>query len=143
MPAEISDAQALVLRLLEMTSVNNLNGSAVAQSLLVHRGLWRSAYFTSIGIKGNDDSGKSLVSDARHDLISLRDLPQGHLHLDTLLVLPVPGKQLELYELALLWNANLVEWVGLSEAARVMGGKRSVLDFSSDPERVLLYVWWD
>jgi hypothetical protein len=141
--ANISDAQDFIFRLLETLSVNNLNGSAVVRSLLDHRDIWRSVYLTSISIEKNEEDGKWLLGNARHDLISLRDLPQGHLHLDTLLVLPVPGRQTELFTLASQWNADLLEWIGISEAGRVMGGKRSVLDFSSDPERVLLYAWWD
>ena len=143
MPAQISDAQTLILRMLETISVNNFEGPVVAQSLRDLRGLWRSVYLTSIGIEKNKLDGKWGFGNARSDLISLRDLPQGHLHLDTLLLLPEPGKQAELHKLASQWNADLVEWIGLSETARMIGGKRSVLDYASDPERVLLYVWWD
>jgi len=141
-PALLSEAQELVLQILERTSVNNLDGPRVVAALRANSHLWRSAYFTSIGIEQAADQ-TWVFNAARHDLISLRDLPQDFLQFDTLLLLPVPGAQDELASLATNWSADIIQWVALPEAGRVMGGRRSVMEFSSSPRKVILYVWWD
>jgi hypothetical protein len=42
-----------------------------------------------------------------------------------------------------VWGADIAQWIDIAEAGRVMGGKRSVMEYSSDPSRVILYLWWD
>ncbi|KAB2923452.1 MAG: hypothetical protein F9K30_10880 [Dechloromonas sp.] len=138
----LSEAQELVLRLMERTSVNNLSGPKIVSELRTNTSLWRSAYFTSIGIEHTAD-GAWQFNAARQDLISLRDLPKDFLQLDTLLLLPVPGAQDDLAALASGWGADIIQWVALPEAGRVMGGRRSVMEYSSCPDKVILYVWWD
>lgn len=141
-PAQFSEAQELILRLLERTSVNNLSGPKVVSALRANTSLWRSAYFTSIGIEQTSDGAWNFNA-ARQDLISLRDLPTDFLQLDTLLLLPAPGAQDSLAALASGWGADIIQWVALPEAGRVMGGRRSVMEYSSCPDKVILYVWWD
>ncbi len=138
----ISEAQRIVFSLLERESFNSLSGADVAAQLKAKTDLWRSVYFTSTGIE-QDSSGSWVFNGARQDLIALRDLAKDFLHFDTLIVLPVPGAQEALETMASGWGADIVQWVGIAEAGRVMGGKRSVLEYASDPERVLLYAWWD
>jgi len=138
----ISESQELVFRLLEHSNFNNLAGARVAEELRVNESLWRSAYFTSIGIAKNSLDEWVFNAD-RKDLMSLRDLQKGFLHLDTLLLLPNPNAQDQLTATTRAWKADIVQWIGIDEAARVMGGKRSVLEYATDPNRVLLYIWWD
>lgn len=138
----LSEAQELVLRLMERTSVNNLSGPKIVSELRTNASLWRSAYFTSIGIEQTAD-GAWQFNAARQDLISLRDLPKDFLQLDTLLLLPMPGAQNDLAALASGWDADIIQWIALPEAGRVMGGRRSVMEYSSCPDKVILYVWWD
>ena len=142
MKPQNSVAQATILQLLQQTNVNNLAGERISRDLRNHEALWRSAYFTSASIERNDQ-GKWVFGRARHDFISLRDLPAGSLHLDTLLLLPVVGEQDALMRLASTWGADIAQWIDIVEAGRVMGGKRSVMEYSSDPSRVILYLWWD
>jgi hypothetical protein len=143
MKSRKSDAQEAMLQLLEQTNVNNLAGERISRDLRNHEALWRSAYFTSASIERNDQ-GKWVFGRARRDFISLRDLPTGGpLHWDTLLLLAVVGEQDALMRLASTWGADIAQWIDIAEAGRVMGGKRSVLEYSSDPSRVILYLWWD
>ena len=142
MKPQNSVAQATILQLIEQTNFNNLAGERISRDLRNHEALWRSAYLTSASIERNDQ-GKWAFGRARHDFISLRDLPAGSLHLDTLLLLPVVGEQDALMRLASTWGADIAEWIDIAEAGRVMGGKRSVMEYSSDPSRVILYLWWD
>ena len=143
MKPQDSVAQATILQLLEQTNVNNLAGERISRDLRNHGTLWRSAYFTSASIEPNEQ-GRWVFGRARHDFISLRDLPTGGpLHWDTLLLLAVVGEQDALMRLASTWRADIAQWIDIAEAGRVMGGKRSVLEYSSDPSRVILYLWWD
>ena len=141
-PAQLSKAQELILGLLEFTTANNLIGPKVAAALRANTSLWRSAYFTSIGIEQTSD-GAWIFNATRHDLINLRDLQTDSLQLDSLLIVPAPGAQNELAALASGWGADIVQWVGTSEAGRVMGGRRALMDYSSCADKVILYVWWD
>jgi hypothetical protein len=141
-PTQLSEAQELVLRLLERTSANNLSGPKVVAALRTNISLWRSAYFTSIGIE-QGPNGAWIFNAARQDLVSLRDLPTDVLQLDTLLLLPVPGAQDDLLALVSGWGADIIQWIALPEAGRVVGGRRSVMEYSSCPDKVILYVWWD
>jgi hypothetical protein len=143
MKLQNSVAQATILQLLEQTNVNNLAGGRISRDLRDHEALWRSAYFTSASIEWNDQ-GKWVFGGARHDFISLRDLPTGGpLHWDTLLLLAAVGEQNALMRLASTRGADIAQWIDIAEAGRVMGGKRSVMEYSSDPSRVILYLWRD
>jgi hypothetical protein len=142
MKPQNSVAQETILHLLEQTNVNNLAGERISKDLRNYEALWRSAYFTSASIERNDQ-GKWVFGRARQDFISLRDLPTGPLHWDTLLLLPVVGEQDALMRLASTWGADIAQWIDIAEAGRVMGGKRSVMEYSSDPSRVILFLWWD
>ena len=137
-----SQAQEIMFTLLELGSFNNLSGSQVANALRSNPRLWRSVYFTSAGIELNE-SGEWIFNKSRNDLISLRDLPQGVLQLDTLLILPQPEAQSAIESIAMDWKPDLLKWIGFNEAGRVMGGKRSIMEYASNPSQVLLYLWWD
>jgi hypothetical protein len=142
MKSRISDAQEAILQLLERANFNNLAGERISKDLRNHASLWRSVYFTSASIEQNRQ-GQWVFGRARQDFINLRDLPAGTLHFDTLLLLPVVGEQEALMRLASTWSSDIVQWIDVTEAGRVMGGKRSVREYLSDPSRVILYLWWD
>ena len=137
-----SKAQETILDLLADTNFNNLNGLDISIDLRQHPSLWRSAYFTSASIERSPDE-TWVFAQYRSDFISLRDLPAGYLHLDTLLLLPTVGGQDALMNLTSIWGADVVEWIGTEEAGHVMGDSESVKDYSADPDRVILFLWWD
>jgi hypothetical protein len=139
---QISEPQKIIFSLLERERFNNFSGNQVSNALTDNSELWRSVYFTSIGIQQNE-SGSWVFGTSRNDLISLRDLPNGFMQLDTLLILSSPGAQSELEAIASKWNADICVWVGAEESGRVMGGKRSVREYSENPNQVILYLWWD
>jgi hypothetical protein len=123
-----SDAQHVFLKMLEMTSFNNLDGSRVAQDLRDNRELWRSFVFTRQGPLA---------------LLVLRDLPQNAIAYDTLFVLAAPSHQEQLQHLAERWDADEVTWIGVEEGRRMLGGRRALEELEADPERAVLRVWWD
>jgi hypothetical protein len=124
----ITEAQGLFLRMLEITSFNNLAGHRVAGDLRGHADLWRSFVFTREGPLAR---------------LVLRDLPDDVLAFDTILILAAPSRQDELQRLAERWEADEVTWTGIEEARRMLGGRRAVEGFDPDPQRVILRVWWD
>ena len=124
----VSEAQQLFVRMLELTSVNNLDGPRVASDLLANQHLWRSFVFTREGALA---------------VLALRDLPDNCLNYDTLFILATPTRQVELQALVEKWQPDELDWIGLDEARRKLGGRRSIQGFEEDTARVLLRVWWD
>jgi hypothetical protein len=137
----ITDAQDLFLRSIGACGQRNaLDGPAVEASLRSNTGLWRSAFFTR---EASSRSGEQSLASVIN-LVVLRDLAGNVVNLDTLFLLAEPGRQDELEALASGWNADEIDWVDQQEAFRAMG-EAAVRnrDYTADPERVLLRVWWD
>jgi hypothetical protein len=128
MTMAMSEAQSLVLRMIELTAFNNLNGARVAEALRANQGLWHSCLFTRVGPLA---------------FIGLRGLPENSLGFDTLAVLAVPGQQSRLQEVAAQWGPDELDWIGADEARRMLGGRHAVEAFGEDPDRVIMRVWWD
>jgi hypothetical protein len=124
----VSEAQELFLRMLEMTSFNNLEGQRVARDLRSHCELWRACVFTRQGALA---------------LLVLRDLPEDIIAYDTLFILAAPSHQDQLQRVVEGWEADEVSWIGFDEARRMLGGRRAVEGLEGDPERTILRVWWD
>ena len=57
-----TEAQGLYLRMLELTSVNNLDGPRVARDLRDNAGIWRSVLFVRVGMDSRK-RGKFSVAD--------------------------------------------------------------------------------
>jgi hypothetical protein len=70
---QMSEPQKIILSLIEREGFNNFAGSKVSKELKDCYELWRSVYFTSIGIQEND-SGGWVFGTSRNDLMSLREL---------------------------------------------------------------------
>ncbi|RPI74687.1 MAG: hypothetical protein EHM45_17805 [Desulfobacteraceae bacterium] len=137
---DITDAQDLFLRIIGASGEwNAFQGPVVEAALRANTDLWRSALFTR---EASPIFGDELRS--RVDLLTLRDLPQNHVSLDTLFLLAEPGRQSELEVLASQWGADEVDWVNQKEAFKAMGvaGVRNK-DYIATPEQVILRVWWD
>jgi hypothetical protein len=127
-PMLISPSQELFLKMLEMTSFNNFDGPRIAQGLRDNRELWRSFVFTNHGPLA---------------LLILRDLPDDAIAYDTLFLLASPSRQDQLHQLVSQWDPDELSWTGAEEARRMLGGRRAVAEFETDPERVILRAWWD
>lgn len=114
--------QEVCLQMIRDASFNNFDGPAVADSLIANRGLWSAAIMTRLD-----------------DLIVLRDLSDGW-NIDTLFVLPVPGKEAELVALAQKWNADEVDWIGGDKACALLGSWSA--EKKVNPQQILR-VWFD
>lgn len=80
MEGKKNEAQALQEARLRLGSFNNMDGDKVANALNKHRDLWDSYVFGNYGGIGGRYGPSGM-------LIELRDLPEGHLNADTLLIL--------------------------------------------------------
>jgi hypothetical protein len=70
----------------------------------------------------------------------LRDIEDDYWNVDTLCLLPKPGKEDELMILALGWDADEVFWIPGSAAGSYLGQHSRELDINP---KALLRVWWD
>ncbi len=110
--------QEIQLDLIERASFNQFDGAQVKQDLLANRHLWKGV------IMGRFDN---------YLLIPLRDIADNYWNVDTLMILPKPGKEDELQELAAAWCADDVELMEGESISRMYGGIESKV----------LRVWWD
>jgi hypothetical protein len=115
--------QDLQLEIIRRTSFNELDGEKVHAELLAHRDLWKSA-----------------LIDRLNSLTKLRDLHLDIWNADTLFILPVEGKEDELFKLAKKWNADEVNWIGREEACDLL---QHWNDDSTSNSKVILRLWWD
>lgn len=113
--------QELQFELMREASFNSFDGDHVTASLKDNPTLWRAAVMTRLD-----------------DLIYLRDIPDGHWNIDTLYILPAPGKEDQLRKLANDWGADEVDWIGAKEGSKLLGSS-----VPRNSERVILQVWWD
>ena len=110
--------QDIQLELIERASFNAFDGRQVKQDLLENKELWQGA------IMGRFENSL---------LIPLRDIAQDYWNVDTLMILPQPGKENELLELAAGWSADDVDLMEGKEVAMMYGGV----------ENKVLRIWWD
>jgi hypothetical protein len=139
----ITSAQQIYLGLIEASGQwNSFDGGRIAIDLKANIQLWRSAVLTRLPslLEGTP------ATELRHrvNLVVLRDLPGGHINLDTLFILPEPGQQDALEQLAQAWSPDELEWIDRRESSRAMGASRFQFpDYRADEDRFLLRVWWD
>lgn len=140
---QITPAQNIYLNLIEACDRwNNFDGPRIAKDLRAQTGLWRAAIIT----REPRVLAGTPVTELRHrvDLIALRDLPKGQVNLDHLFLLPEPGRQDALEQLARGWAATDSIWKPQREALRAMGASRAKFqDYQEDEPRFLLSLWWD
>ena len=117
---KISEAQQIQLEIIAKTNFNFFNGRKIAHVLKENHRMWRAVLLPL-------------------NLISLRDMEDGHWHADTLYIYPVDGYQFKLEEIVKEeLNADEVHWIGGSEAMDLLG--TTEVDGKS---RVILEAWWD
>jgi hypothetical protein len=93
MSREINPSQMLQIQRLRLGSFNEMDGDVVADSLMANSHLWDSFVFGRFsGVGGM--------------LIELRDLPEGHLNADTLLILTDKKRWDELQTVISQWQAD-------------------------------------
>ncbi len=139
----ITSAQEIYLRLLEAgRQCGSFDGPRVSADLRAHKQLWQAAIVTR---QPRVLSGTP-VTELHHrvDLIVLRDLPKDLVNLDHLFVIPEPGQQDALEQLAHGWLADELVWIARREASRALGASKFQFpEFPADEQRFLLSLWWD
>jgi hypothetical protein len=119
-PGKISDAQQVQLDIIERTNFNSFDGQKISRLLKENRDLWRAVLMPL-------------------DLISLRDMPDGTWHADTLYIFVDDGCQFKLEELVReQFEADEIQWIGGSEAEDILGTTEL-----EDRSSVILLIWWD
>jgi hypothetical protein len=117
---KISEEQQIQLDIIAKTNFNLFNGRKIAEVLKENHKMWRAVLLPL-------------------NLISLRDMEDGHWHADTLYIYPEDGYQFKLEEIVKEeLNADEVHWIGGSEAADMLGTTEV-----QDKSYVILEAWWD
>lgn len=128
------NAQELQLELMKLASFNSFNGEKVVKSLLKHKDLWKSALMDGVAYSKGGQGFEACIN-----LIKLRDLPD-YWNVDTLFILPVPGKEDELEALAKTWKADEVDYIGGKQACDFLGAWSQE---GTNNKKTILRVWWD
>ena len=116
----ISEAQQIQLDIIAKTNFNFFNGRKLAEWLKENHKMWHAVLLPL-------------------NLISLRDMADGHWHADTLYIYPEDGFQFKLEEvLREQFGADEIRWIGGESAGDMLG--TSEVD---DRSYVILEAWWD
>ena len=116
----ISEVQQIQLDIIAKTNFNLFNGRELAKWLTENHKMWRAVLLPL-------------------NLISLRDMADGHWHADTLYIYPEDGYQFKLEEvLQEQFNADEIHWIDGENAGDLLG--TSEVD---DKSYVILEAWWD
>ena len=116
----ISEAQQIQLDIIAKTNFNFFNGRKLAEWLKENHKMWHAVLLPL-------------------NLISLRDMADGHWHADTLYIYPEDGFQFKLEEvLREQFGADEIRWIGGENAGDMLG--TSEVD---DRSYVILEAWWD
>ena len=117
---KISEAQQIQLDIIAKTNFDFFSGSNIAEWLKENCAMWRAVLLPL-------------------NLISPRDMDDGHWHADTLYVYPEDGYQFKLEEIIReQFNADEVRWISGSEAVDVLGTTEV-----EDNSYMILEAWWD
>jgi len=117
---KISEAQQLQLDIIEHTNFNFFNGRKIVELLKANHKMWRSVLMPL-------------------DLVSLRDMANGHWHADTIYIYPENGYQFQLEELVReQFEADEIQWFGGSEAEDILATTEI-----ENESHVILSIWWD
>ncbi len=117
---KISEVQQIQLDIIAQTNFNFFKGKKIAELLKENHRMWRSVLMPL-------------------DLISLRDMANGHWHADTIYIYPEDGYQFQLEELVReQFDADEIQWFGGSEAENILGTTEI-----ENRSHVILSVWWD
>ena len=121
--AAFSEIQELHLHLIELASFNCFDGHVVADDLRSNSDLWQGVTMCRF-----DDFTQ---------LVWLRDLREGEWNVDTLLIIPQPGREEKLVHLAESWQANSIEKLPVPRDWNVCLERKTYV-----PE-FIIKVWWD
>jgi hypothetical protein len=117
---KISEPQEIQLDIITNTNFNFFNGKRIAEWLRENNKMWRAVLLPL-------------------DLISLRDMADGHWHADTLYIYPEDGWGFELEEVMReQFGADETSWIGGDSAVDVLGTTEV-----ADKSYVILQAWWD
>jgi len=117
---KISEAQQIQLDIIAKTNFNFFSGRKIAEWLKGNHRMWRAVLLPL-------------------DLISLRDMDDGHWHADTLYIYPEDGWQFKLEEIMReQFHADEVHWIGGNDAMMKLGTSEV-----ADKSYVILEAWWD
>jgi len=117
---KISEAQQIQLDIIAKTNFNFFEGRKIAAWLKENHRMWRAVLLPL-------------------DLISLRDMDDGHWHADTLYIYPEDGWQFKLEEIIKeQFHADEVHWIGGMSAMSKLGTSEV-----ADKSYVILEAWWD
>ena len=117
---KISESQQIQLDIIAKTNFNFFNGRQIAEWLRKNHKMWRAVLLPL-------------------NLISLRDMDDGHWHADTLYIYPEDGWGFKLEEIMReQFQADETSWIG-GEAAEDMLGTSEM----GDKPYVILEAWWD
>ncbi len=136
----INKIQKLEFELMKEATFNDFDGEKVVKDLEANEDLWKGAVMDRAGyVCKSDIPGDSpFAMAASIDLIKLRDIGSGGWNVDTLFILPQPGKEHKLFELASNWSADEVDWIEGKEAQHMIGSCGP-----SYNDLKILRVWWD
>ncbi|HUE98917.1 MAG TPA: hypothetical protein VMN99_06660 [Anaerolineales bacterium] len=117
---KISEAQQIQLDIIAKTNFNFFSGRKIAEWLKENHKMWRAVLLPL-------------------NLISLRDMSDGHWHADTLYIYPEDGWGFKLEEvLKAQFGADEIQWIGGESAGDVLGTSEV-----EDNPYVILEAWWD
>ena len=116
----ISEAQQIQLDVIAKTNFNFFNGRQIAEWLGKNHKMWRAVLLPL-------------------NLISLRDMDDGHWHADTLYIYPEDGWGFKLEEIMReQFQADETSWIGGETAEDMLGTSEM-----GDKSYVILEAWWD
>ena len=116
----ISETQLIQLDIIAKTNFNFFSGRKITEWVKKNRKMWRAVLLPL-------------------NLISLRDMDDGHWHADTLYIYPEDGWQFKLEEVMKeQFGADEIQWIGGESAGDMLG--TSEVD---DKSYVILEAWWD
>ena len=132
----MNDVQKIQLERVRVSSFNNFDGELVARDLAANEDLWtgfvwgRFQYF---------------------ELIELRDIPQGYLNADTLMILTTKEKWEKLSRIVEKWHVDEVGWA-IQDGKLLFEGSmapRTERDFFGNygaglgNGEMVVRLWWD
>jgi hypothetical protein len=117
---KISEAQQIQLDIIAKTNFNFFNGKRIAEWLKENHKMWHAVLLPL-------------------NLISLRDMGDGHWHADTLYIYPEDGWGFRLEEIMReQFQADETIWIGGETAEEILGTSEI-----GDKSYLILEAWWD
>ncbi len=128
----LPEVQRLNLRLMEIATFNEFDGTEVVKSLLNNKDLWQACLMDR---KGYGDICLIKLRDMMDE--EVKRLGRQIWNVDTLFIVPQADTriQVRLFRLAKTWEADEVDWILSPKAGSLLGGGITNLP--------ILRVWWD